>query len=181
MLSCLLCTTFITTTVLANNTLFPNKENSQKQWVGQISPQFKLQDQNSKWHELKNYQGKWIILYFYPKDNTAGCTEEARQFKNLYPKFLAANTVVLGVSLDDVASHQKFSEKLDLPFPILADHQHQLADKFGIVRNLGVTKVAKRESFLIDPKGTIVYHYTSVNSQTHANQVLQDILKFQAK
>ena len=78
-------------------------------------------------------------------------------------------------------SHQKFSEKLGLPFPILADNNHQLANQFGIVRNLGVTKIAKRESFLIDPKGTIVYHYNSVNTQSHAAQVLADIQKFSKK
>ena len=85
---------------------------------------------------------------------------------------------MLGASLDDVKSHQKFSEKLGLPFPILADNQQKLANQLGIVRNLGVTKIAKRESFLIDPKGTIVYHYNSVNTQSHAAQVLADIQKF---
>ena len=75
-------------------------------------------------------------------------------------------------------SHQKFADKLGLPFPILADDNHQLADQLGIVRNLGITKIAKRETFLIDPKGIVVYHYSSVNSQTHAGQVLADIQKF---
>ncbi len=166
---------------LAKTSLLNTSKKDQKQWVGQVAPTYKLQDQNGKWHQSKDTRGKWTVLYFYPKDNTAGCTEEAKQFKNLYPQFLKANAVVLGVSLDDVKSHQAFSEKLGLPFPILADHKHQLAEQFGIVRNFGITKVAKRESFLIDPQGTIVYHYTSVNSQTHAKQVLNDILKFQKK
>jgi peroxiredoxin Q/BCP len=89
--------------------------------------------------------------------------------------------VVLGVSLDDVKSHQKFSSKLGLPFPILADQKQQLAGQFGIVRNFGVAQIAKRETFLVDPQGTIVYHYSSVNTQTHANQVLTDIQKFSKK
>ncbi|MCG2574248.1 peroxiredoxin [Acinetobacter sp. ME22] len=150
----------------------------QKQWVGQKAPTFKLQDQQGQWHQLSQYKGQWVVLYFYPKDNSPGCTQEANQFKALYPQFIKNNAVVLGVSLDDVKSHQKFSEKLNLPFPILADDQHKLAKQFGIVRNLGFTQIAKRESFLIDPKGTIVYHYTSVDTQTHAAQVLQDIQKF---
>jgi peroxiredoxin Q/BCP len=150
-----------------------------KQWVGQIAPSFKLADQNGKWHQLSQYHGKWVVLYFYPKDDSPGCSEEARQFKTLYPQFLKQNTVVLGVSLDDVKSHQAFSQKLGLPFPILADQQQQLASQFGIVRNLGLFKVAKRESFLIDPKGVIVYHYSSVNAQTHAAQVLQDLKQLQ--
>ncbi|WP_227539795.1 peroxiredoxin [Acinetobacter sp. MB5] len=150
----------------------------QKQWVGQKAPAFKLQDQQGQWHQLSQYQGQWVVLYFYPKDNSPGCTQEANQFKALYPQFIKNNAVILGVSLDDVKSHQKFSEKLNLPFPILADDQQKLAKQFGIVRNLGFTKIAKRESFLIDPKGTIVYHYTSVDTQTHAAQVLQDIQKF---
>ena len=162
----------------AESSIFSKSETSQKQWVGKSAPAFKLQDQNSKWHSLSQYKGKWIVLYFYPKDNSPGCTQEANQFKALYPQFLKSNAVVLGVSLDDVKSHQKFSEKLGLPFPILADNNHQLANQFRIVRNLGITKIAKRESFLIDPKGTIVYHYNSVNTQSHAAQVLADIQKF---
>ncbi len=163
----------------AQNTLFSKQSTAQKEWVGHSAPDFKLQDQNGKWHTLDQYKGKWIVLYFYPKDDTAGCTQEANQFKALYPEFLQSNAVVIGASLDDVASHQKFSEKLGLPFPILADEKGKLAGKFGIVRNLGITKIAKRESFLIDPKGAVIYHYTSVNTQTHADQVLKDLKTLQ--
>ena len=160
---------------------FSSASSDQKQWVGKPAPSFKLQDQNAKWHELKQYQGKWVVLYFYPKDDSPGCTQEANQFKALYPQFSKNNAVVLGVSLDDVQSHQKFSKKLGLNFPILADHNHQLANQLGIVRNLGIAKIAKRETFLIDPQGTVVYHYSSVNTQTHAAQVLADIQKFSKK
>ena len=172
----LIATTQIT---VAETSILSTSQNKQKQWVGTPAPNFKLQDQNGKWHELKQYQGKWLVLYFYPKDNSPGCTEEANQFKTLYPQFLKTNAVVLGASLDDVASHQKFSKALGLPFPILADQQHKLATQLGIVRNLGILKFAKRETFLIDPKGIIVYHYTSVNAQTHAAKVLADIKKLQ--
>ncbi|TCB42714.1 peroxiredoxin [Acinetobacter terrestris] len=177
-LLCISLSLSLTQFASAESSIFSKSETSQKQWGGKSAPAFKLQDQNSKWHSLSQYKGKWIVLYFYPKDNSPGCAQEANQFKALYPQFLKSNAVVLGVSLDDVKSHQKFSEKLGLPFPILADNNHQLADQFGIVRNLGITKIAKRESFLIDPKGTIVYHYNSVNTQSHAAQVLADIQKF---
>ena len=177
-LLCISLSLSLTQFASAESAIFSKSETSQKQWVGKAAPAFKLQDQNSKWHSLSQYKGKWMVLYFYPKDNSPGCTQEANQFKALYPQFLKSNAVVLGVSLDDVKSHQKFSEKLGLPFPILADNNHQLANQFGIVRNLGITKIAKRESFLIDPKGTIVYHYNSVNTQSHAAQVLADIQKF---
>ena len=177
-LLCISLSLSLTQFASAESSIFSKSETSQKQWVGKAAPAFKLQDQNSKWHSLSQYKGKWIVLYFYPKDNSPGCAQEANQFKVLYPQFLKSNAVVLGVSLDDVKSHQKFSEKLGLPFPILADNNHQLANQFGIVRNLGITKIAKRESFLIDPKGTIVYHYNSVNTQSHAAQVLADIQKF---
>ena len=166
---------------LAQNSIFSKQNTAQKEWVGQSSPDFKLQDQNGKWHTLNQYKGKWIVLYFYPKDDTAGCTQEANQFKSLYPQLLKSNAVVLGVSLDNVASHQKFSQKLGLPFPILADEKGELAGKFGIVRNFGITKIAKRESFLINPQGAIMYHYSSVNTQTHADQVLKDLKMAQNK
>lgn len=177
----LLATTIFTLsyahTSYADTSVLSASSKGQKEWVGQLAPEFKLQDQHGKWHELKSYRGKWVVLYFYPKDNTPGCTEEANQFKALYPQFLQANTVVLGASLDDVKSHRAFSEKLGLPFPILADNDHQLAKQLGIVRNLGLFKIAKRDSFLIDPQGVVVYHYSSVNTQTHADQVLKDIQK----
>jgi peroxiredoxin Q/BCP len=166
---------------LAQNSIFSKQDTAQKEWVGQSSPDFKLQDQSGKWHTLNQYKGKWIVLYFYPKDDTAGCTQEANQFKSLYPQLLKSNAVVLGVSLDNVASHQKFSQKLGLPFPILADEKGELAGKFGIVRNFGITKIAKRESFLINPQGAIMYHYSSVNTQTHADQVLKDLKMAQNK
>ncbi|WP_374667196.1 peroxiredoxin [Acinetobacter sp.] len=165
----------------AENSIFNALNSDQKQWIAKPAPAFKLQDQHGKWHDLKQYQGKWLVLYFYPKDNTPGCTQEANQFKALYPQFVKNNAAVLGVSLDDVASHQKFSEKLGLPFPILADSNHQLADQLGIVRNFGIAKIAKRETFLIDPQGSIIYHYSSVDTQTHASQVLADIQKLNKK
>lgn len=145
------------------------------EWVGKNAPDFRLQDQNKQWHTLKDYQGKWLVLYFYPLDDSPGCSEEARQFRDLYPTYQKRNITVLGVSLNDVDSHKSFADKLGLPFPLLADSQHDLARAFKVLRGFGKLSIARRETFLIDPQGVIVYHYASVNTQSHAAQVLKDI------
>lgn len=145
------------------------------EWVGKTAPDFRLQDQNKKWHTLKDNQGKWLVLYFYPLDDSPGCTEEARQFRDLYPTYQKRNITVLGVSLNDVDSHKAFADKLGLPFPLLADSKHDLARAFKVLRGFAMLSMARRETFLIDPQGTIVYHYASVNTQSHAAQVLKDI------
>lgn len=151
------------------------------EWVGQAAPAFRLQDQSGQWHELKDYKGRWVALYFYPKDGTPGCTEEAKKFRDRFEDFKKQNIAVLGVSLDDVESHKAFAEKLGLPFPILADSDHQLADRFKVLGGFGPLRYAKRETFLIDPEGTIVYHYPSVNTGTHAEQVLKDVARLSPK
>lgn len=145
------------------------------EWVGKKSPDFRLEDQNGKWHTLADYKGKWLVLYFYPLDNSPGCTEEARQFRDLYPTYEKRNIVVLGVSLNGIESHKAFSDKLGLPFPLLADTNHDLAKTFKVLGGFGILPYAKRETFLVDPQGVIVYHYSSVNTESHAAQVLKDI------
>jgi peroxiredoxin Q/BCP len=132
------------------------------EWVGKAAPDFHLKDQNGKLHNLKDYKGNWLVLYFYPLDNSPGCTEEAKQFRDLYPTY-------------NVASHKLFADKFDLPFPLLADTTHELAKTFNVLSGFGVMPYTKRETFLIDPQGVIVYQYTSVNTQSHAAQVLKDI------
>lgn len=151
------------------------------EWVGQDAPAFHLQDQNSQWHELKDYHGQWVALYFYPKDGTPGCTEEAKKFRDRFPDFQKQKIVVLGVSLDDVASHKAFSDQLGLPFAILADTDRSLARQFNVLKGFGPLVYAKRETFLIDPEGTIVYHYPSVDTVTHADQVLKDVARLSQK
>jgi len=150
------------------------------EWVGQPATDFRLQDQEGNWHSLKDYQGKWLVLYFYPLDDSPGCTEEARQFKILYPEFQVYKTEVLGISLNSISSHQSFAHDLGLPFPLLADTEHQMAHDYHVLRGIGFLSYAHRETFLIDPKGTIVYHYKSVDTQSHAEQVLKDIEQLQA-
>ncbi|MBC7751693.1 MAG: peroxiredoxin [Candidatus Saccharibacteria bacterium] len=163
-------------TVLKSKTLLKVDNVGLKgEWIGQSAPDFRLQDQHKKWHTLKDYRGKWLVLYFYPLDDSPGCTEEARQFRDLYPTYQKRNITVLGVSLNDVASHKSFADKLGLPFPLLADNKRDLAKTFKVLAGFGVLPYTKRETFLIDPQGTIVYHYSSVNTQSHAAQVLKDI------
>ena len=143
---------------------------------GSTAPDFKLQDQNGKWHELKDYRGKWVALYFYPKDQTPGCTTQACEFRDNIFAFRDANAQILGISVDDVESHKKFSEKHGLPFPILADASKEITKKYGVLRTyLGTMELAKRDTFLIDPQGKIVKHYADVDPKADSKNVLADI------
>ena len=150
--------------------------------VGSPAPDFKLQDQNGKTHELKDYRGKWVALYFYPKDQTPGCTTQACEFRDNIFAFRDAGAVILGVSVDDVESHKKFSEKHGLPFPILADSEKVVAKQYGVLKRfLGVAELAKRDTFLIDPQGKIVRHYADVDPKGHSQVVLKDIKELSEK
>lgn len=144
--------------------------------VGAAAPEFKLQDQNGKWHELKDYRGKWVALYFYPKDQTPGCTTQACEFRDNIFAFRDAGAQILGISVDDVESHKKFSEKHGLPFPILADSDKATTKKYGVLKTfLGTMELAKRDTFLIDPQGKIAKHYPDVDPKGHSQIVLNDI------
>ena len=150
--------------------------------LGDAAPEFKLQDQNGKWRTLADYRGKWVALYFYPKDQTPGCTTQACEFRDNIFAFRDADAVILGVSVDDVESHKKFSEKHGLPFPILADPSKETAKKYGVLKSyLGTMELAKRDTFLIDPQGRIVKHYADVDPKGHSQVVLKDIKELQKK
>ena len=143
--------------------------------TGQVAPNFNLQDQNGEWHTLDNYKGKWVVLFFYPKDQTPGCTTEACNFRDNIFEFEKLNAQILGVSLDDVESHQAFSEKYSLPYPILADVNKECATEYGVLGKFMMMTIAKRQSFLINPEGSIVKHYKKVNPDTHTNEVIVDL------
>ncbi len=150
--------------------------------VGSPAPDFKLQDQNGKWHELKDYRGKWVALYFYPKDQTPGCTTQACEFRDNIFAFREADAVILGISVDDVESHKKFSEKHGLPFPILADPTKATAKEYDVLKKFfGTLEAARRDTFLIDPQGRIVKHYVDVDPKGHSQVVLKDIKDLQKK
>ncbi|MDH3375234.1 MAG: peroxiredoxin [Gammaproteobacteria bacterium] len=143
--------------------------------VGHLAPEFELPDQTGQLHSLEDYRDQWVVLYFYPKDETPGCTTEACEFRDNIFAFKKVNAQILGVSLDDVESHQKFAENHNLPFPLLADTEGQAAEAYGVkTRMLGI-KVAKRQTFLIRPDGTIAKHYKKVNPGSHSKQILADL------
>ncbi len=147
--------------------------------AGTAAPDFRLQDQNGDWHELSQYRGRWVALYFYPKNDTPGCTTEACNFRDNIFAFRERDAVILGVSLDDVDSHQEFAEKYSLPFSLLSDAEGEVAERYGVLRNLGIVKLAKRQTFLIGPDGAIAKHYEDVDPDTHSGEVLADLEDFQ--
>lgn len=148
--------------------------------VGDPAPDFRLQDQKGDWHSLEDYRGRWVALYFYPKDDTPGCTKEACAFRDNIFSFDELGAAVLGVSLDDVESHAAFAEKYSLPFPILADSAKSTAQTYGVYTQVGTFEMAKRESFLIDPDGNIAKHYLKVNPETHSEEVIADLRELQS-
>lgn len=150
------------------------------QWVGKPAPTLKLPDQDGKLRSVADFKGHWVALYFYPRDRTPGCTEEAKKFRDRWAEFRKADVMVLGVSIDDVASHKDFATRLGLPYPLLADEKRELARAMGVLRGFGPLHYAHRETFLIDPEGTIVYHYPAVDTGRHAEQVLQDVARLSA-
>lgn len=149
--------------------------------IGSQAPNFKLPDQTGKIHQLVDYRGKWLLLYFYPKDNTPGCTVEACTLQDNWAEFGKLNASVLGISADSIASHQKFAHKFNLSFPILADEEKFMIRRYGILAEksmFGKTFLGiKRSSFLIDPEGKIAKIYEKVKPAEHAAQVLGDLKK----
>lgn len=147
------------------------------------APTFKGVDQNGNEHMLSDYAGKWILLYFYPKDNTPGCTIEAELFRDHIDAFGEKDVVILGVSPDSVKSHQKFSEKFDLPFPLLADEDKKIIETYGVwgeKKFMGRTyEGVYRNSFLINPEGVVVKVYENVKPKLHAEEVLKDLKELQ--
>jgi len=146
--------------------------------VGSDAPSFKLQDQNGDWHALGDYRGQWLAVYFYPRDDTPGCTTEACNFRDNIHAFKAIGAAVVGISVDDVESHKEFSDKYKLPFTILADEDGTTAKAYGVLRDYKLLKLASRQSFLVDPEGKIAKHYDDVDPDKHTDEVLADIKAF---
>jgi peroxiredoxin Q/BCP len=150
--------------------------------LGSPAPAFHLQDQAGAWHSSADYRGKWLVLYFYPKDDTPGCTTQACEFRDNIFAFNKLGAVILGVSVDDVASHKQFAEEHSLPFTLLADSTKETAKAYGVLRSaLGLMEIASRETFIIDPQGRIAKHYASVDPKGHSQMVLADLKALQAK
>jgi peroxiredoxin Q/BCP len=140
--------------------------------LGSAAPDFSLPSQQGAPVSLKDYRGNWIVLYFYPKDQTPGCTREAHNFQVDQSKYSERHTVVLGVSLDSVDSHKNFCAKEGLNFKLLADRDGKVSQSYGSLRDLGIVKFAARHTFLIDPTGKIAKTYTSVDPAHHSAEVL---------
>ncbi|MBU1691678.1 MAG: peroxiredoxin [Gammaproteobacteria bacterium] len=145
--------------------------------VGQSAPPFSLPDQNGNVHTLDDYKGRWVVLYFYPKDDTPGCTQQACEFRDDLHKLTALGAQVIGVSVDDTASHAVFAKKYNLPFPLLADRGGRIADSYGALRNLGFIKFARRYTFLIDPQGNVAKTYLNVDTSRHSSEILDDLTR----
>ena len=142
---------------------------------GSNAPEFTLTSQEGAPVSLKDYRGKWVVLYFYPKDQTPGCTREAHNFQVDQPKYADRSAVVLGVSVDSVDSHKKFCAKEGLNFKLLADADHKVTDSYGSLTNLGLVKFAARHTFIIDPSGKVAKAYTSVDPTKHSAEVLAEL------
>lgn len=143
--------------------------------AGSPAPDFSLPSQDGSQISLKDYRGRWVALYFYPKDFTSGCTLEARNFQRDQAEFARRNAVVLGVSVDTADSHKRFCSKEGLNFKLLADTSHQVSKEYGSLMNFGIAQISARNTFLIDPQGKIVRAFTSVNPARHSSDVLAAI------
>ena len=139
--------------------------------VGQAAPTFTLPSQDGSQISLASYRGKWVVLYFYPKDMTTGCTIEAHNFQRDQAKFDALNAVILGVSVDTPDSHKEFCTKEGLTFRLLADPEHKVVDAYGSLGHFGPMTIANRNTFLIDPQGKIVKEWTKVDPTVHSDEV----------
>jgi thioredoxin-dependent peroxiredoxin len=146
--------------------------------VGSVAPEFSLPDQHGNLRQLHDWRGKWVVLYFYPKDDTPGCTEEACTFRDDLDQLTALDAQVVGVSVDTSESHKAFAEKYKLPFPLLADAKADVAVRYGALSNWLVIKLAKRYTFLIDPQGKVAKAYLSVNTSRHSEEIVNDLKRF---
>jgi peroxiredoxin Q/BCP len=147
--------------------------------VGQRAPNFTLPSQEGTPVSLDSYRGKWVVLYFYPKDMTSGCTLEAHNFQRDLAKYRAANAIVLGVSVDSVDSHKQFCAKDSLSFTLLSDSDKKVVPEYGSLGNYAGFKIAKRNTFLINPQGQIVKVWTGVDPSHHSDEVLAALDNFE--
>jgi peroxiredoxin Q/BCP len=143
--------------------------------VGEAAPDFELPDQNGVQHNLREFAGKWLVLYFYPRDDTPGCTQEACAFRDDMHKLEALGAQVAGISVDNSNSHAGFAKKYHLPFPLLADKAGEVAERYGVLMSFVLFKFAKRYTFLIDPQGKVAKVYLKVETSKHSTEIIEDL------
>jgi peroxiredoxin Q/BCP len=148
--------------------------------AGDMAPTFRLQDQDGHWHTPAEFQGRWLVLYFYPKDFTPGCTTEVCTFRDDIAKLRHAGAEVVGVSLDDVKSHAEFAAKYHVPFPLLADTGRDVATRYGVLTSHDGKHYARRTTFLVNPRGMIAKVYPDVDPEKNSAQVLSDLAALKA-
>lgn len=150
--------------------------------VGSLAPAWSLPDQSGNVHSLKDYRGQWVVLYFYPKDDTPGCTKEACAFRDHFPAFKKIKAAVFGLSVDSSKKHAKFVEKFQLPFTLLADEEKKVVNAYGVwakKKFMGREYMGTlRTTFLINPEGKIAKIYEAVKPETHAEEILSDLKEF---
>ena len=149
--------------------------------VGQQAPEFTLPSQDGTDVSLKDFRGKYVVLYFYPKDNTPGCTVEAHNFQRDLAKYQQDNAVIVGVSVDSTDSHKDFCAKQGLAFKLLADTDKKVVQQYGSMREMMGMKMAARNTFLIDPEGKIIKEWTGVKPANHSEEVLQTLSELEKK
>jgi len=149
--------------------------------TGASAPDFTLNSQEGTPISLHEYRGKWVVLYFYPKDFTSGCTTEAHNFQRDLAQYQAKGAVIIGVSADTSDSHQKFCAKEGLNFKLLSDSDHKVSEEYGSIMNFGVKKLSARHTFLINPDGVIVKEYMDVDPGKHSEEVLAALTDLQKK
>jgi peroxiredoxin Q/BCP len=160
--------------------LFALAADPQPPTVGTKAPDFTLPSQEGAQVSLDQFKGKWVVLYFYPKDFTSGCTVEAHNFQRDLDKYTEKNAVIVGVSVDNVDSHKGFCTKEGLNFKLLADPNHTVVEKYGSVMEYNGMTLAARNTFLIDPAGMIRKTYLKVNPQSHSEAVLADLQQMES-
>jgi len=148
--------------------------------VGDTAPTFSLISNEGTAVSLEDYKGEWVVLYFYPKDFTSGCTIQARNFQRDMEQYIERNTTILGVSVDDAETHASFCEKESLTFKLLADTEAEVSEAYGSVRGLSEVKMSARNTFIIDPTGKVAEVFMGVNPTPHSEEVLAALERLQS-
>ena len=152
---------------------------SEDKLLGKSAPEFKLKNSYGELVSLEQFKGEWLLVFFYPKDDTPGCTKEACSLRDNFHQFKKLNANVVGISIDSTNSHKEFKEKHNLPFMLLSDPNGETAKKYSALNNFFIFKLAKRQSFIIDPKGIVRRVYRDVSPSNHAQEIENDIEAFE--